>query len=262
MQSRLFLCCAALAFFAGCMTGSGRIDTFRSLSSTPHGYQIVEGVARAGVQSQRFEVRAGDCGQDPEWSDCDNDRERSEVTIERWMAPGSDFWVAYSIYLPPDFTTSPRVSTTIGQIHQRGGPSGTAGGLPSFPPLLQISARGNIVEACLSILTGPADNISEDCRDFTLASVSEMRGRWTDVLIHFDSSGGGELEIYINGQQKAASRDFIRFRPQDYYVKYGLYRSFVSRHGGPMPTQVAYYDEVRLGPDRGSVEISETSPVD
>jgi transposase-like protein len=83
---------------------------------------------------------------------------------------------------------------------------------------------------------------------------------------------GEVLESYVTKRRdrkaalkflrKARSTGFIRFRPQDYYVKYGLYRSFVSRHSGPMPTQVAFYDEVRIGNDRPSVEISVDRPVD
>ena len=89
-----------------------------------------------------------------------------------------------------------------------------------------------------------------------------MRGRWTDVMVHLDSRGTGVIEIFLNGERKARSTGFIRFRPQEYYVKYGLYRSFVSRHGRPMPTQVAFYDEVRIGNDRPSVEISVDRAVD
>ena len=89
-----------------------------------------------------------------------------------------------------------------------------------------------------------------------------MRGRWTDFVIHLDARGEGFMEIYMNGQRKVQTSGFIRFVPENYYVKYGIYRSFVSRHGGPMPTQIAYYDEVRIGADRASVAVSAETPVD
>ena len=253
---------AALVLLSACMTGSGRLETFRRLSDTAHGYQIVSNPVRAGGASQRFEVRPGDCGRNDGWSDCENNRERSEVTVRENILPGTDRWIAYSIYLPQDFYSSSKVRTSIGQIHQRGGPSGTAGGLPSFPPLLQIDTKGNRVELCLHILTGPDDNVRDECRYFSLTTVNAMRGRWTDVLIHLDARGSGILEGYLNGDRKVRTRDFIRFRPQEYYVKYGIYRSFVSREGGPMATQIAYYDEVRIGADRASVEVSAERPVD
>ena len=262
MRTTVILALTGALFLSACMSGSGRLETRRSLNDTAHGFQFVSSPTRAGTTAQRFEVRPGDCGDSPGWSDCDNNRERSELTVERTIKPGTDRWIAYSIYLPADFQTSSRVTTTIGQIHQRGGPTGTAGGLASFPPLLQIDAKGNRVKACLHILSGPADNVRDDCRDFSLTTVDAMRGRWTDVMIHLDAREGGQMEIFLNGQRRVNTSNFIRFVPREFYVKYGIYRSFVSRHGGPMPTQIAYYDEVRLGADRASVAVSAERPVD
>ncbi|WP_299737869.1 heparin lyase I family protein [uncultured Roseobacter sp.] len=262
MRVRLILSAIVVLFFTSCMTGSGRLETSRSLNNTQYGYQFVASPVRAGEVAQRFEVRPGDCGRDNGWDDCANNRERSEVTVGKEIVPGTVHWIAHSIYLPKDFYSSPRVKTSMGQIHQRGGPSGKAGGLPSFPPLLQIDAKGNRIDACLHILTGPANNVRDVCRDLPLTTVSAMRGKWTDIMIHLDARENGLLEIYLNGERKARTLGFIRFSPQEYYVKYGLYRSFVSRHGGPMPTQVAFYDEVRIGADRASVEISADRPVD
>ena len=217
---------------------------------------------RAGNVAQRFEVRPGDCGKSDDWDDCKNNRERSEVTVRQKIQPGTAYWIGYSIYLPENFFSSLRVKTSIGQIHQRGGPSGSAGGLPSFPPLLQIDAKGDQLNACLHILTGPLNNVRDICRILPLTTVSAMRGKWTDVLIYLNARDEGFLEIYLDGEIKAQSSNFIRFRPQEYYLKYGLYRSFVSRHGASMPTQVAIFDEVRLGKDRASVEVSTDHPVD
>lgn len=262
MIVRVFILCLTAIVLTGCVTGSGRLQVSRSLSDAPYGYQLINAPVRAGDMAQRFEVRPGDCGEDPGWSDCDNDRERSEVTVQESFRPGAVRWLAYSIYLPSDFYSSPRVATTMGQIHQRGGPSGNARGLPSFPPLLQNEARGNRFSTCLHILSGPADNVRDTCREFQLATINEMRGRWTDFMIMLDTRGGGVLEIYVNGEPRVRTDNFIRFQPEEFYVKYGIYRSFVSRHGGPMPTQIAFYDEVRLGPDRASVEVSSERPVD
>ena len=262
MRIPLIVSICSVLLLMGCMTGGSRLDTVRSLNDTSHGYTLVSSPLRAGEIAQRFEVRPGDCGRSYEWDDCANNRERSELSVREKIPPGTVRWISYSIYLPNDFYSSPRVKTSIGQIHQNGGPTGTAGGLPSFPPLLQIDVKGNRVDACIHILTGAEDNIRDVCRNLPLTTVNAMRGRWTDVMIHLDSRKTGLLEIYLDGERKAASTGFIRFRPQEYYVKYGLYRSFVSRHGGPMPTQLAFYDEVRIGNDRNAVEVSVDRPVD
>jgi hypothetical protein len=43
--------------------------------------------------------------------------------------------------LPKDFIDTYPTNTSLGQVHQYGGPTGTADGLASFPPLIQIDAR-------------------------------------------------------------------------------------------------------------------------
>lgn len=256
------VCILGLALvLSACVTA--RLPGRRSLNDTSYGYRIVEDPVRAGQESQRFEVRPGDCGADPGWSDCDNDRERSEIALNDRWSYGTDRWIGFSVYLPVDFQTSKLVNTTVGQIHQRGGPSGTAGGLPSFPPLLQLEMKGDAYAANVHLLSGSASDVRNDNRIFHLSDLTEMRGRWTDILIHFDTAGGRQrLEIFVNGAKKAELADWIVFRPQEYYFKFGIYRSFVSRHGGPMPVQILYFDEVKMGRSRADAEIDPARPVD
>ena len=59
---------------------------FKSLSKKykKYGMQVVNKKdghpVRAGEKSIRFEVRPGDCGYNEDWNDCDNDRERHELS--------------------------------------------------------------------------------------------------------------------------------------------------------------------------------------
>ena len=248
-------------FIVSCV--AGRLPGHRSLSTTTYGYAVTSELARAGEKSQRFEVRPGDCGADSGWSDCKNDRERSEFRLERGFSPGGSQWIGFSIYLPEDFQSSNFVNTTLGQIHQRGGPRGTIRGLPSNPPLLQLELKGDVYRACVHVLSGPSDDVRDDCHYFDLADLHQMRGRWTDVAIHLDTKArSSSLEIFVNELPKAELRDFISFWPKTYYLKYGLYRSFVSKHQGAMPPQIAYYDEVRMGATRDAIAINPENPVD
>jgi len=256
-----FVTVLSLAFAS--TADAGRLSGERSLNKKKHGYQIVRGISRAGKKSQRFEVRPGDCGKGSGWSDCANDRERSEYKIKKAMRFGKDHWIGFSVYLPKDFYASPSVNTTVGQIHQRGGPSGTVRGLPSNPPLVQLEMRGNSYRAGVHILTGSANNVRDDVKYFDLARLSAMRGRWTDVMIHLDTSNGNEVfEVYINGARKGRIADFINFVPKEYYFKYGIYRSFISKEKRPMPTQILYIDEVKYGKSAGQVAINPNKPVD
>ena len=254
---------ALLALIIPSIAEAGRLSGKRSLSKTSYGYKIVKDVARAGKKSQRFEVRAGDCSANDGWSDCANNRERSEFRLKKDWKYGSDQWIGFSVFVPSDFRTSNKVKTTVGQIHQKGGPTGTAGGLPSFPPLMQLEMKGNRYFVNVHVLTGSAQNVKDTSKEFTLANISDMRGKWTDIVIHLNTAKGAQvLEVWANGQKKATMQNWIKFRPKSYYFKYGLYRSFVSRHGGPMPTQVIYVDEVKMGRSQNKVIVDENRPVD
>lgn len=242
---------------------ANRLQGKRSLSTTKYGYAIVRNIARAGKRAQRFEVRAGDCGWDKGWSDCDSDRERSEISIKKRWRYGVNKWIGFSVYLPANFTTSNKVNTTVGQIHTSGGPVGIAGGHKSLPPLMQMEMKGNDYRLCVHMLSGSSTNVNDKCRYIPLAKISKMRGRWTDIMIHFDTSKGTELlEVFLNGNKKATISGWITFRPKEYYFKYGIYRSFVSRHRGPMPTQILYIDEVRMGKSAAKVQVNKARPVD
>jgi hypothetical protein len=98
------------------------------------------------------------------------------------------------------------------------------------------------------------------------------------------SKQDGFLEVYLNGKKKYDIRkdatllvkhhdkikqlkkdtDFIIFEPKDFFFKYGIYRSFISRYtnktGAGVPTQVLYYDEVRVGNSRADVDLNGSQP--
>lgn len=248
---------AAVLLCSGC-TAVGVQGIQRSLSTTPWGYQLVGAPhpVYRGPQSQRFEVRAGDCGASTDWSDCASDRERSEVTADNArFAPGSDVWMSFMIFLPPDFQTSTRVNTDLGQIHMRGGFQSTAGGFRSHPPLLQLNAKGNTYTACFHVITGDAHQVTARCQNQTIARLSEMRGRWSRITLHLKATPQTPaVEVFFNRQRVAHFQHSLPRDPREYYLKYGVYRSFVSRHGKPMPTQVVYYDEVKIGSSQAAVE--------
>lgn len=260
-----------------------RLAGEKSMTTTRYGVTSVGAPSpiRAGKKAQRFEVRAGDCAQ----SDCQYDRERAFYTIKKSWRYGTEQWVGFSLFLPDDFKTSARVDTTIAILHQNGGPTNRSENRIVDPPVLQMNLRGNRFTATVHFLTGSATDVRDDTKDLPLGSVDALRGRWTDILIRFDTSGGHQLlEVYLNGkrqasipdllqlgaqysglpvyQREAAIENFIQFHPKDYYFQYGIYRAFVSRNGGPMPTQITYVDEVRLGKTIDSVLVNEKAPVD
>jgi len=245
---------AALTVFAGTALAD-RVPGDRSLSDTDWGYAIVATPTRAGDEAQRFEVRPGDCASNGGWDDCARDRERSEFRPDLEWLPGEPMWISFSVFLPLNFAVSDHVKTTIAQIHQRGGPVRVAEGLTSRPPVMQMELRGD--EMRLTVHVPGQDNIHRP-----LATLTELRGGWVDVVLAFNSGPTPRMQVWMNGSLRADVLGWHTTPPEFYYFKYGIYRSFVSRHGGPMPQQVLFFDELRMGPDADSVRLDPWAPVD
>jgi len=268
---RITLAAVVLALLAGCVSTQSAFTNFsRQDSGREHSHRLVTAPepVRAGSRSQRFELRPGDCDSFSNgWDDCTHDRERIEFTAQPSFQIGQEVWIAYSIYVPRDFSDLTPVHTHAGQIHQRGGPSGTMRGLPSNPPLIQFDFWRGSYQLNHHRLTGDINRVVDNS-DFTvLASLSQMRGRWTDILLHLKfSRDDGFAHVYVNGTSKArVTRNFINFEPREFFFKFGIYRSFLSKLNQPPPTQVLYFDEVRAGPTRESVDLRtnpDLSPVD
>jgi hypothetical protein len=237
----LTLSCIPLIVNADCR----ELDVVRSLSKTDYGYTKVESPVKAGRYAQRFELRSGDCAAQPEWSDCNTDRERSEVKARNHIPLNSYKIVKFNVFLPTDFQSSDKVNTSFGQIHQVGGPSGfSASGLPSRPPLLQFSLKRNDFRMCWHANPTAKDS----CKWFDISTLDDLKGKWNEVIIEMNTSpSSGYAKVFFNKELKVDIQEpLYSWNTKEFYFKYGIYNSFVSRHGGPMPTQVAYFDEVQM----------------
>jgi hypothetical protein len=280
MRIQILLACLALVLTAP-LAEAQKLSGQKTLTKTSYGVTSVTDPVRAGRKAQRFEVRAGDCAGE----DCNSDRERALYTIKKAWHYGTPQWIGFSIYLPSDFQSSARVETTFAILHQRGGPTNRAEGFVGDPPVAQLVAKGEKLTLVVHFLTGDATNVRDEVKVLALSDLGAMRGRWTDILLNFDTSGGHQLlEAYLNGKRKVALPDllamgidatnlpvyqreaaianFVSHHPKEYYFQYGLYRAFVSRHGGPMPTQVAFFDEMRMGRAIENTLVNEAMPVD
>jgi len=210
-----------------------------------HGYTIVNKKdghpVRVGEKSIRFEVRYGDCGKDKppgKWNDCKNDRQRHELSGDRFRGKA---WYAYSIYLPNDFKTVYPVKSAMAQFHQKG----------SWPTLMfQFTDMGYYADRQLGYQTQEMKK---------LLDVKDMIGKWNDILIHINSTSkdSGFYKIWVNGNLKYEYNGTITGGKENYF-KFGIYQTKVSvwpmyHPDTPYPTQVVYYDEVRVGKSREAV---------
>jgi hypothetical protein len=219
----------------------------RSLNDKPWGISLVDkntGPVAKGNYSERFEVRQGDCSAQPGWSDCEMDRERSEMSeLKPYTALGKPTWYSWSIWFDNSWPDISPVTTTVGQFHQRD---------QSVPAVLFIQRDGRYflrLESAKDLY--PNNNVR------TLLTEQELRGRWHQVVVFavWSTGNNGVLQVWINGKQRLDHRGPNTINTTPVYFKYGIYRSFVSRTQ-LRPPHVLYIDEVRKGPTRESVDYS------
>ena len=225
--------------------------------------------ARAGKYFQRFEVRDGDCFGDDSWNDCENDRERVEFSAEPEQRPKKIQCYGYSLMLSKDFIDTYPTNASLGQVHQKGGPTGTAGGLASFPPLIQIDARGGYLYFNWHELSGSATNVIDRSQYHILKRLKDMKEVWTDISFCLDFKNK-RMDAWVDGIKKVEIlKSPIFFKPKSIYFKHGIYRSFISKYkkfnNSKMPTQIVFYDEIRRGNSIEKVDINinpKLKPVD
>ena len=225
--------------------------------------------ARAGKYYQRFEVRDGDCFGNDGWNDCKTNRERVEFSGKPSQRPKNIKCYGYSLMLSKDFIDVYPTNTDLGQVHQKGGPSGTAGGLPSYPPLIQIGARQGYLFFNWHELSGSAKNVIDESRYHRLKPLKDMKEVWTDISFCLDFKNK-RMDAWVDGIKKVEIlKSPIFFKPKEIYFKHGIYRSFISRYkqrnDSKMPTQIAFYDEVRRGNSIEKVDVNinpKLKPVD
>ena len=208
----------------------GFFNFHRSLNTKTYGYLAINdptGYAPVSVV-ERFEVRPGDCGQEMGWSDCKNDRERSELSEDALSYPneeGETWWYGWHMFVPEDYPNIYPAKVALGQFHQLNGRN------PAF--MFQNHKGGLWLDNQLTK------------RYYPLISESDLRGRWhkIEVHAHWSRSRDGFFKVWVNGGQKVNIKGHT-LSDKTSYFKYGIYRSFLSR-SFHHPAQTVYYANVR-----------------
>ena len=237
-------------------SGYKKLMNFRNQAEHNYSYISDKTFARRGEFYQKFELRNGDCYADDVWDDCKNDRERVEFSSRPHQKVEGVQCFGYSIKLDINFVDVYPTNTSLGQVHQKGGPKGTAGGLESYPPLIEIGAKKGRYFFGWHELSGSSTNVIDIRKDFDLISLEEMKNKWTDISFCLDFENQ-RMDVWLNGVKKhEILKSPVNFNPEKIYFKYGIYRSFISKfkekerrynRDDIMPTQIVFYDEIRTG---------------
>ena len=218
----------------------------RSLNDTPYGYQVVEDPTGSAPTPmvERFEVQPGDCGADPGWSDCANDRERSELSQKGDRNPvEATYWYGWSIFFPGDYRNVYPTKVALGQCHQVG----------SHPVWMFQNAHGGYH------LDDQVDGFSRNYHE--LIDEEDLREKWHRIEVHAKWSGkkDGFFKVWVNGEQKVDYSGRTMTATKTYF-KYGIYRSFLRRYktakrSKEVPGQIVYYTNVRRADSREGLAV-------
>ncbi len=240
----------ALFVSSGCQTvDRGSYGPFeRSLNTTSYGYQTIKdptGNAPTPLV-ERFEVQPGDCGADSGWSDCKNDRERSELSEKgNRNRVGSTYWYGWSLYVPDDYVNVYPTKVALAQFHQH----------KSHPVwMFQNSNGGYHLD----------DQVLGGTRTYhKLIDEKDLRGKWhrIEVQAKWSHDEDGFFRVWVNGEPKVDYAGQTMTATLAYF-KYGIYRSFISRYKAAtgsdhVPAQVVLYANVRRAQTRDGLAASE-----
>jgi hypothetical protein len=254
--------------FSGCATlNKGNFGQFkRSLNNTFYGYRVVKDpTGKAPTEHvEIFEVRNGDCASDGHWSDCANDRERSELSGSKDNYPGSEFWYGWYIYVPRNYVNIYPTKTALGQFHQKS----------SHPVWMFQNSNGGLY------LDQQVHGSTE--KYYKLLDKDELRGKWHQIKLHikWSRNNDGFFYVWVNGKQKVKYNGQTMDASQVYF-KYGVYRSFLRRYKAEkqsewlmslpknaeipdyenipkvkVPTQIVYYSNVRRSNDEAGLNLN------
>ena len=193
----------AARLLAGCVTmdsdvvsGEWSFKDTLDQNLKPWGFSVVEKAdghpVRSGEKSMRFEVRSGDCSwARVGWNDCAKYRERREKKQNGYNR--GERWYAWSIYLPQDFPVIWQAINVLGQFHNEN---------HYQPPFMfQIQGEADVKTKkfteyyTIRSLGGSHGN-------YRLIDLEEMRGAWSDFLIHanWSTREDGFFRVYVNGK--------------------------------------------------------------
>lgn len=206
-----------------------------SLNNTrPYAYKISKDLTAQAPSKviEIFELRQGDCFKDKSWNDCTNDRERIELKQKSSSFIDHQLhWYGWSFYVPANYRDVSPVKLSIAQFYDEGAVE------PVW--MFQLNENGLYID----------NQFNKSGLVKLLVKKSELLEKWHHVQLEMISSkkSDGKLNIWVNGTQ-VFTYNGATFKSNEFYFKYGLYRSFLSRWKKPtkIPTQIIYFSNVKM----------------
>ena len=224
------------------MDGDGilQVEEFSPLNA-PHAINpvSVSDFSIIGKTSIRFESNDGECGQEPRWNDCPNDRERAELTYgtEYWK---TEKWYRFYLYLPKDYNSVAPAKMSLIQW-KRLEPSKVLVQFQHMHAGLTFNRNGE---------TFPDSYI-------VLKPNEDLLGNWTEIIFNTNwhpDPEKGFMKVWIDGKLKVDVKgraNINSIEGRELSLRYGLYSSYMSNYKKTfntkkMPQRIAFYDGVKV----------------
>ena len=217
--------------------GIFQLEGFHALNA-PHAINpvSVSDFSIIGKTSIRFESNDGECGQD-NWSDCDNDRERTELYYgeESWK---TEKWYRFYLYLPKDYNSIAPAKMSLIQWR-------------SIEPSLMLITFQHMHAGLIFQRNGDAFPNS----NIVLKPNEDVLGNWTEIIFNTNwhpDPEKGFMKVWIDGKLKVDINATAHYKKGGKLnLRYGLYSSYMSNYKNTfntnkMPQRIAFYDGVKV----------------
>ena len=191
----------------------------------------------------KFQLRHGDCGEEPNFSDCDNHRERAELVFEKEVAQ-KEKWYRFKIYFPSSHNpTSPANLSIIQWKRNRANITGARSSLV----LVQFQQRRSGLVFNRNGGTFKHSNI-------VLVTEEELYNRWIEIVFNTNwhpDNKKGFMRVWVNGQQKVNAMGASHsHNGEKLNLRLGLYSSALYRFTDAFPkekhpTREIYFDAIK-----------------
>lgn len=227
---------ATASIVSGCVTANSRgIAEFEYVTSSvqkPYSHNIIYNKKDPNTPFiEKFEVRPGDCAGE----DCNRDRERSELQqLTAKANPGTKMHYSMEVFFPESWVSNYPTLTTVVQFQNRA---------QNFAPPWMIK---NLHKGLWLVGTNkPAEH--------QLITEKNLRGKWhkIDLFVRWNGDHTGIMDVHVNGEQKVHYVGNTSLGQSGIRLKYGIYRSWVSRYtkangGDAPPTQIVKFRNVAV----------------
>lgn len=197
-----------------------------------------------GAFVERFEIRGGDCGRTNGYDDCAHDREHIGWNEEGSTPLGQEVWYSFSLMMPTNERNMKDIDTILAEFR------------PTGPGQINLSIelqQGQLVAVVGSITVEQEDDM-EPPPVAKWQSLGVLKpGAWYHFVLRAiwsRDAAQGRLTLFRNDTQVMDFKGINTAFKKAVHMQYGLYRPFVGDFGGPVPTQIIFFDNVHKAASR------------